>query len=92
MSDLREKVYDAINSCASSHDVERVTFLSINICMEEASKECERHKGKYRYDGPMSDGWSCSCGWESPSYFDGSEFAHADFERHRAESIRTLAN
>ena len=40
------------------------------------------HVGRYKLLGFMSDAWECSCGWESPAYWDGAEYAEADWKRH----------
>lgn len=42
----------------------------------------EKHEGTYEDRGWMLDGWSCSCGWKSHPYFDGMEYAEAEWKKH----------
>jgi len=52
------------------------------------TKQKVEHKGEYVSCGWMLDGWKCSCGWESNSFFDGAEYAESEFKRHVAEAGR----
>lgn len=50
------------------------------------SDKTENHVGDYRSAGWMLDQWVCSCGWESEPYFDGAEYAEADWKKHASLS------
>jgi hypothetical protein len=39
--------------------------------------------------GSLLDQAKCSCGWESQTYFDGQEYAHADWVRHAKAAHHT---
>ena len=45
----------------------------------------ERHDYKVADIGSMLDQIVCSCGWESATYFDGLEYAHAEWKKHVAD-------
>jgi hypothetical protein len=41
------------------------------------------HKPKYdKSGGYMIDRIKCSCGWKSPAFFDGLEYANDAFQKH----------
>lgn len=42
------------------------------------------HKPTYFSFGPMIDGVRCSCGWKSPPFFDGYEYAMHEWREHVA--------
>ena len=37
--------------------------------------------------GGMLDQCQCSCGWTSDTYFDGREYAFAEYQRHVRQSL-----
>lgn len=41
-----------------------------------------KHKPKAVTVGSMSDHYECSCGWRSPGYWDGLEWAFEDWAKH----------
>jgi len=100
--ELREKVARAI--CAAEYGVDDVHVskdavveldylqadAAINVVLEEAAEEVKQHKGQYCSAGYMSDRWACSCGWESDPFFDGAEYARAEFDKHRLATILSL--
>jgi hypothetical protein len=42
----------------------------------------DAHEGNYEDRGHMLDGWKCSCGWKSQTYFDGAEYARTEWKKH----------
>lgn len=42
------------------------------------------HIAKYVCEPPMLDTFECSCGWKSRVYYDGAEYAQAEWNRHVA--------
>ena len=47
--------------------------------------EPPKHVPTYFTDGGMIDQYRCSCGWQSAPYFDGAEYAMADWKKHKEE-------
>ncbi len=40
------------------------------------------HKAKFVEEAGLIDLCECSCGWTSRPYYDGRDFAYADWKRH----------
>lgn len=47
-----------------------------------APGETKDHRFTFADIGEMLDQIQCSCGWESKTYFDGREYAYAEWRRH----------
>ncbi len=45
------------------------------------------HVPEYQNPTYMTDGYICSCGWKSRTYFDGEEYAFDEWKRHAQAAI-----
>lgn len=46
-----------------------------------------KHKAKYVESAGLLDEFECSCGWKSKVYYDGADFAYAEWKQH-AQGLR----
>jgi hypothetical protein len=54
--------------------------------LEEEAKTLG-HAAVYKSGGGHSDQYVCTCGWESRCFWDGSAFAHMEWQGHAKEII-----
>lgn len=47
------------------------------------------HLPTYTCEPPMLDTFECSCGWKSRVYYDGAEYAQAEWKRHVVAATST---
>lgn len=72
-TNLRRDIAKAIRDTPDTLDAAD----KIMALMEQA-----KHLGTHENRGLNSDGWVCSCGWESDSYHDNAARAKADWQEH----------
>jgi len=52
------------------------------VTVERAARPMLKHTARIVEVADMIDECRCTCGWVSTRYFDGAEYAHAEWERH----------